>query len=159
MNAVDIARTIQLIIAPAVLITACMLFQNGCLVRYASIGQRIRSLSHERFELIRSDKAQGKFNLERLQAIDYQLPLLTRRHRLIQKAALFAYSSIAIFISTMFAIALSVALNIGAVATIALILFLVGTGILLISIFFIALEIRISHLALCYEVHQVTSLG
>jgi hypothetical protein len=78
---------------------------------------------------------------------------------LIQKSALFAYSAIAISIFTMFAIALSVALNAGAIGTLALMLFLVGTGVLLIGIFFIALEIRISHRAICYEVHQITSLS
>lgn len=154
MSATDIAQTIQLIIAPVVLITACMLFQNGILVRYASIGQRIRSLAHEQFELFRGKE--DPLNLERLQAIDRQLPLLTRRHRLIQKAALLVYGAIAIFISTMFALALSVALNAGAVGTIALMLFLTGTGVLLVGIFLTALEIRISHLALCYEVHQIT---
>ena len=159
MSAADIAQTIQLIIAPVVLITACMLFQNGILIRYASIGQRIRSLSHERFELIGSDKIGEEFNLERLRTIDRQLPLLIRRHRLIQKAALLTYSAISIFITTMFAIALSVALNAGVIGTIALMLFLVGTGVLLISTFFMALEIRISHVALCYEVHQITLLN
>lgn len=157
MSATDIAQTIQLIIAPVVLITACMLFQNGILVRYASIGQRIRSLAHEQFELIRAGK--DAFNLERLQVIDRQLPLLTRRHRLIQKAALLAYSAVAIFISTMFTIALSVAFNAGVVGTITLLLFLLGTGMLLIGVFLAALEIRISHRALCYEVHEITSLS
>ncbi|NJL35402.1 MAG: DUF2721 domain-containing protein [Leptolyngbyaceae cyanobacterium RM2_2_4] len=158
MSAADIAQTIQLIIAPVVLITACMLFQNGVLARYASLGQRIRSLSHERFELLRSGK-EDMFNLERLQAIDRQLPLLTLRHRLIQRSALLAYGAIAIFIFTMFAIALSVALQAGIVGSIALILFLIGTGVLLVGIFLIGLEIRMSHRAICYEVHQVTLLG
>jgi hypothetical protein len=156
MSAADIAQTIQLIIAPVVLITACMLFQNGNLLRYASVGQRIRSLTHEHFELLRSQDE--TLSLERLQAIDRQLPILTQRHRLIQKAALLAFSAIAIFIFTMFAIALSVASDSGAIGTIALALFLIGTGILLIGIFFTALEIRISHRALCYEVQQVISL-
>ena len=159
MSAVDLAQTIQLIIAPVVMITACMLFQNGVLARYASIGQRIRLLSHERFELVMSDKARDTFNLGRLQAIDRQLPILTHRHRLIQRAALLAYGATAIFILTMFAIALSVALKPGTVGTIALILFLIGTGILLIGIFCIGLEIRMSHRAICYEVHQITLLG
>lgn len=159
MSAVDIAQTIQLIIAPVVLITACMLFQNGVLVRYSSLGQRIRALAHERFELLRFGKVEDTFGLERLQVIDRQLPLLIRRHRLIQKALLVIYSAIAIFILTMFAIALTVALNATAIATITLALFLVGTGVLLMGIFFTALEIRISHQALCYEVHQITSLG
>lgn len=158
MSAADIAQTIQLIIAPVVLITACMLFQNGVLARYASLGQRIRSLSHERFELLRG-KAEDRFNLERLQAIDRQLPLLTHRHRLIQRSALLAYCAIAIFILTMFAIALSVTLRAGLIGTVALILFLMGTGVLLVGIFFIGLEIRMSHRAICYEVHQITLLG
>lgn len=157
MSAADIAQTIQLIIAPVVLITACILFENGILLRYANLGQRIRALAHERFELLQSGK-EDRFQLERLKAIDRQLPLLTQRHRLVQKAALLAYCAIAIFISTMFAIALSVAFNAGAVGTFALILFLFGTGVLLVGIFFTALEIRISHQALCYEVHQITSL-
>jgi Protein of unknown function (DUF2721) len=159
MSAANIAQTIQLIIAPVVLITACMLFQNGILLRYASVGQRIRSLSHERFELIRSSKADDMYSAERLAAIDRQLPLLTQRHRLIQKAALLAYCAIAIFISTMFAIALSVAFNASVVGTIALTLFLTGTGVWLIGIFLTAIEIRSSHRALCYDVHQITLMG
>lgn len=159
MSAADIAQTIQLIIAPVVLITACMLFQNGILVRYAGIGQRIRAFTHERFELLHSKQVADAINLKRLQAIDRQLPILTRRHRLIQKAVLFAYMAIAVFILTMFAIALSVMLKTGIVGTIALMLFLIGTGILLIAILLTSIEIRISHRALCYEVHQITSLG
>ena len=159
MSAVDIAQTIQLIIAPVVMITACMLFQNGVLTRYAGIGQGIRSLSHERFELVRSDKAGDTLKLGRLQAIDRQLPILIHRHRLIQRTALLTYGATAIFILTMFAIALSVALKAGAVGMSALILFLIGTGVLLIGIFLTGLEIRMSHRAICYEVHQITLLG
>ncbi|MBD1997786.1 DUF2721 domain-containing protein [Leptolyngbya sp. FACHB-541] len=159
MTAVDIAQTIQLIIAPVVLITACMLFQNGALARYASVGQGIRALSHERFELVRSEKIGNTFTLERLQAIDRQLPILIHRHRLIQRSALLAYSATTIFIFTMFVIALSVVLKAGAIGTIALILFLIGTGVLLVGIFLMGLEIRMSHRAICYEVYQITSLG
>ncbi|GAB4371600.1 MAG: hypothetical protein Kow00121_13230 [Elainellaceae cyanobacterium] len=158
MSAVDIAQTIQLIIAPVVLITACMLFQNGILVRYATIGQRIRTFTHERFELLHSESLNDAISIKRIQAIDRQLPILTHRHRLIQKAALLAYSAVAVFILTMFTIALSVAFKAIVIGTITLMLFLAGTGLLLIGIFLAALEIRISHQALCYEVHQITSL-
>jgi len=158
MSATDIAQTIQLIIAPVVMITACTLFQNGILLRYASIGQSIRSLAHERFELLRSGKVEDRLSLSRIQAIDRQLPLLTHRHRLIQKATLLAYSAITIFILTMFTLALSVALKAGIVATAALLLFLTGTGVLLAGISFTALEIRTSHQTLCYEVQQIMSV-
>ncbi|NJL20706.1 MAG: DUF2721 domain-containing protein [Leptolyngbyaceae cyanobacterium SM1_3_5] len=57
MSAVDVAQTIQLIIAPVVLITACALVQNAILGRYAAIGQYMRSLTLERLQLLRSDEA------------------------------------------------------------------------------------------------------
>lgn len=158
MSATDIARTIQLIIAPVVLISACMLFENGVLARYTSLGQRIRTMTHERFDLLRADGTNHVFTLERLQEIDRQLPLLTKRHRLVQTSALLTFSAIAIFVGTMFVIALSVALNASVIGMLALAMFLVGTGVLLIGILAIALEVRISHQALCYEVRQVMSL-
>ncbi|MGG6263041.1 DUF2721 domain-containing protein [Leptolyngbya sp. AN03gr2] len=156
MSAADIAQTIQLIIAPVVMITACMLFQNGILLRYAAIGQRIRALSHEQFELLRFSQAKNHLDSERLEEIDRQVPLLVRRHRLIQRAVLLTYGATAILILTMFAIAFSVAINAEVIGTIALILFLVGTGVLLAGVFLTALAVRISHRALCYEVHLST---
>jgi len=90
--------------------------------------------------------------LERLQEISRQLPLLTRRHRLLQNAVLIIYSAISIFLFNMFAIAVSVVLNFGGVATFALALFLVG-------VFFTSLEIQTSHQAICYGVQQIASLG
>ncbi len=159
MSATDVAQTIQLIIAPVVLITACTLIQNGILGRYASLGERMRLLAGERLELLRFGKSEDALVLERLQEISRQLPLLTRRHRLLQNAVLIIYSAISIFLFNMFAIAVSVVLNSGGVATFALALFLVGTSVLLVGVFFTSLEIQMSHQAICYEVQQIASLG
>ena len=158
MSAADVAQTIQLIIAPVVLITACALIQNAILGRYAAIGQYMRSLALERLQLLRSDEAKDSYYLERMQEIDRQIPLLTRRHRLLQNTVLVVYSSISIFLVNMFAIALAVASNSAGVATFALALFLLGTGVLLVGVFSIAIEVRISHRAICYEVNRITML-
>ncbi|MBI4782142.1 MAG: DUF2721 domain-containing protein [Oscillatoriophycideae cyanobacterium NC_groundwater_1537_Pr4_S-0.65um_50_18] len=158
MSAADVADTIQLIIAPVVLITACALIQNAVLGRYASVGQYMRSLALERLALLRSDEKADVFYLERLQEIDRQMPLLIRRHRLLQNAALIIYSATSIFLGSMFAIALAVALNSSIVASLTLTLFLLGTGILLLGVLSISVEIRMSHRAICYEVNSIAAL-
>ena len=58
MSAADVAQTIQLIIAPVVLVTACTLIQNGILGRYANLGERMRLLAGERLELLRFGKSE-----------------------------------------------------------------------------------------------------
>lgn len=159
MNAADVAQTIQLIIAPVVLITACAIIQGGILGRFVYVGQRMRSLANERLGLLHSGKIDDAFSLERLQEIDRQIPLLKQRHRLLQKGVLLIYNAISIFLFSMFAIALSVASNFGAVATLALMCFLLGTCLLLTGVIFAGQEIRMSHQAICYEVDRVTSLA
>ena len=158
MSAADVAKTIQLIIAPVVLITACALIQNAILMRYAAVGQYIRSLALERLQLLRSNKMTDPFYQERFQEIDRQIPLLMQRHILLQKNVLLIYGSISIFLVNMFAIALTVALGSDAASTFALMLFLLGTGVLLAGMFLTTLEIHISHQAICYEVSRITML-
>lgn len=158
MNAADVAKTIQLIIAPVVLITACALIQNAILVRYAAVGQYMRSLALERLQLLRSNKTIDLFYLERLQGIDRQIPLLTQRHRLLQKTVIMVYGSISIFLVNMFAIALTVAIGSDAASTFALVLFLLGTGVLLAGVCLTTLEIHMSHRAICYEVGRIAML-
>ncbi|MBD2462705.1 DUF2721 domain-containing protein [Oscillatoria sp. FACHB-1407] len=158
MSATDVAQTIQLIIAPVVLITACAITQGGILGRFIYVGQRIRSLATERLQLLHTGKMNDAFSLERLQEIDRQIPLLKHRHRLIQRAVLLIYSAIAVFLVSMFAIALSVASSLSLVATLALLLFLVGTCLLLAGVIYAGLEVRMSHQAICYEVNRVTAL-
>lgn len=157
MSATEVAQTIQLIIAPGVLVTACVLVLNTILGRYASIGQLMRSLAHERLDLLRSSD-RDLFLVERLQEIDRQFPLLIHRHRLLQNTAFFVYTAISILILSMLAIALSVAFNTGIIATLALILFLLGTATLLAGVCLTTREIRLSHEAICYEVRQIVSL-
>jgi Protein of unknown function (DUF2721) len=158
MNAADVAQTIQLIIAPVVLITACALIQNTILMRYAAVGQYMRSLALERLQVLRSSKNTDPFYLERLQEIDRQIPLLTHRHRLLQKVVLMVYGAVSIFLVNMFAIAFTVAIDSDAASAFALLLFLLGTAVLLASVCLTAWEVRMSHRAICYEVGRISML-
>jgi hypothetical protein len=159
MSAAGVAQTIQLIIAPVVLVTACAIIQGGVLGRFMYVGQRIRSLGHERLELLHSGKMNDTFSLERLQEIDRQIPLLKQRHRLLQRSVLLIYNAISIFLLSMFAIALSVAVNSSLAATLALACFLLGTCLLFMGVMFTGQETRMSHQAICYEVDRITALN
>lgn len=158
MSAADVAQTIQLIIAPVVLITACAIIQGGILGRFMYVGQRMRLLANERLDLLHAGKLEDAFSLE-LQEIDRQIPLLKYRHRLLQRGVLLTYFAISIFLVSMFAIALSVASNLGEIASLALIFFLLATFLLLGGVVYASQEIRMSHKAICYEVDRVTSLS
>ncbi|MBW4468316.1 MAG: DUF2721 domain-containing protein [Pegethrix bostrychoides GSE-TBD4-15B] len=158
MSISDVIQTIQFIIAPVVLVTACAIVQGGVLGRFMYIGQRIRSLANERLDLLHKGNMNDAFTVERLQEVDRQIPLLKHRHHLLQKAVLLIYSAIAIFLVSMFAIALSVATKVDTTATLALICFLSGTCLLLCSVVVAGQEIRLSHHAICYEINRVASL-
>jgi uncharacterized membrane protein len=99
------------------------------------------------------------FSLERLQEIDRQIPLLKQRHRLLQRSVLLIYNAISIFLLSMFAIALSVAVNSSLAATLALACFLLGTCLLFMGVMFTGQETRMSHQAICYEVDRITALN
>lgn len=158
MNAADVAQIIQLIIAPTVMLSVCSLVQNGVLTRYIALGNRIRSLNQERFKLLHISDPSDAVNIAGLKTLDYQIPLLLRRHKLLQDTVVTIYVAIVLLIVSMFTIALSVAANSSLIARLALALFLVSAGALLVGVCLTAQEVRISHQALCYEVKQIAIL-
>ena len=63
MSISDVIQTIQFIIAPVVLVTACAIIQGGVLERFMHVGQRIRSLANERLKLLRRGKIDDAFTV------------------------------------------------------------------------------------------------
>ena len=57
MSPEAIGRTIQLILAPVVMFSACSVFVGGVLNHYTSVGDRIRALTRERLELLRDRRS------------------------------------------------------------------------------------------------------
>jgi hypothetical protein len=167
MNAEMIARTIQLILAPVVMVTACAIMLGGLLGHYAAINDRLRIMAHERLDLLHGASGDlstalpsaDAFAGERLQQIDVQMPDLLRRHKLVRDAVLTIYCAILIFIASMFVIAFAAAVNSTWVAIVALVMFLMGTAILLWGVLLTALEVRTSHLAIQFEAQHILSLG
>ncbi len=162
MNIETVTRTIQLVVAPVVMVTACAILLSGLLLRYGEINDRLRAMSRERLDLIFADQAEPVSNklrsTERLTEIDTQIPLLLARHRIAHHAVLFVYSAVAVLIGDMFVITLAVLINTNWAAIVALIMFLAGVLLLLVGVLYTAVEVRSSYEAVEYEVKRVLKL-
>jgi hypothetical protein len=162
-----VSQTIQLIIAPAVMVTTCAILVASVLSRYAVINDRLRLMTRDRLDLFRQadgvrlePPAPGNaYAIERLAEIDAQVPGLLRRHRLIRDSLLAIYVAVVSFLLTMLAIAVASTIQLAVFDFIALALFLIGTVALLVGVALTTIELRMSHQALHYEVDRVMNLG
>ncbi len=167
MDVNEMIRTISLIVAPAVMISCCIIFLNGQMQRYDNIGTRIRLMNQERFELLRvvreltNTDTQVLESVEKLRIseIEAQLPHLLNRYKLIRDAALVIGVAILLFVICMFIIALATILNSNIVAAFALLVFLLGMTAVFIGGVIIMLETYKSHLSVRYEVLHALSFG
>jgi hypothetical protein len=160
MDVQTAAKTIQLILAPVVMVSACGILLTGMLGHYGNINDRIRRLTTERLELSQVRPAEGHEVLarERLTEIDHQVPMLIGRHRQVHHAILLANSAVAILVVSMFIIAAAALTDSSATGTAALFVFLAGTAAVMGSAIFMALEVRSSHQSVSYEGMRVIEL-
>src|SRR3954470_16889952 len=125
------AQIIQFIIAPVVMVSACGLILNGVLARYAQVNDRLRLMSHERWELLRSAGQEGasptnfpdRLIIERLHEIDVQAPQLLGRHQQLRDAALLVYVALFLFVSCMVTIGVAATTGLEWLAAVALAIF------------------------------------
>jgi len=160
-----IIRTISLILAPVVMITSCAIFLNGLLSRYDSISARMRTVHHERLELLENLANKGSssghslgFSTQRIREIEVQHPSLLLRHKMIRYAVLVVDAAILILVISMFIIAASALSNSTLIAIIALFTFLIGTAALLAGVIITTLELSHSEHEVVYEVQHGLSL-
>jgi hypothetical protein len=166
MSIETIVRTINLILAPVVMITSCVLFLNGLLTRYETVSSRMRSMHRERLELLQtSDKNTHSIehaeslNTQRICEIETQLPNMLLRHKMIRNAVLTINTAILIFIISMFIIADATIANSPTAAAIALFTFLIGTGALLIGVIITTAELYRSQREVAYEIQDGLKIG
>jgi hypothetical protein len=167
MDVQTVAQTIQLIIAPVVMVTACSILFGGLNARYSVINDRLRSMARERLDLLRAAGGSSlsvganadDYTVERIGQIDRQVPSLLDRHRLIRNALLAIVYATATFVATMLVTAIAVASRSTLVAVVVLLTFVLGLVLLLVGLGLAAVEIRQSHVSVDYEATRVMSLG
>ena len=159
MSAETITRTIQLILAPVVMVSACAVFVGGLLSHYEAINARMRTMARERLEILRGSGNTDRFVDERLGELDVQLPQLLHRHALVHHGLLAAYTGILILVASMCAIAYSAVTASEWLVALILAMFVAGILSMLLSVVLIALEVRVSQRAVTFEVQRVLRLA
>jgi hypothetical protein len=154
------AKTIQLILAPAVMVTATGILLSGMLAHYGAVNDRIRSLAAERIDLVLLTPLPGHEHRaeERLAEIDRQVPMLVHRHRQVHHAILLGYGAVTILVASMFVIGAAALAHSSILGTVALFVFLGGTAALLAGGWFMAVEIRTSQASVDFEAMRVVHL-
>jgi hypothetical protein len=156
MNITNAVQTIQAILAPAVLISACGLLLLSMQNKYGRINDRIRALLRERLELLaHTDKP---FAQIRLDAIDHQLPDLLRRNRIQHDAVLALFWGVLLFVLDLFALGLGFFVLPTLGGGLALVCFFAGLALMLYAMLLAAREIRISHRAVTLEANEIMKL-
>jgi len=144
MTVETVTHTIQLILAPVVMLTACGLLLNSLVVRYGAIAEHLRALSRERLDMLRGAR-DTTLDRERLTEIKTQVPELLRRHKHLHDALLLVYASVLVFIGSMFVIAVATAANSALLTNVVLVMFLFGVGLLFAGVLVVMVEVRNSH--------------
>ena len=175
-----VARTIQLIIAPAVMITSCCIFTNGLPAHYASIGERLRVTVRERLDLLREAEINSRRRpateerrpelvegsveglrlivQERLGDIDFQIPNLLRHHLFVRTSLAGAFIAIVVYILDMFVIAYSVLSDRTDFYGAILVVFLLGVASQLVGVLYSVIDAFMSHKIYAYETRHAMSL-
>jgi hypothetical protein len=154
------ARTIQLILAPAIMVTACGILLSGMLSQYAAINDRIRALTAERLDLVLIAPLPGHEHgaEERLREIDYQVLMLIGRHHQVHQAIQFGYGAVTILVASMFVIGAAALAHSSVLGTVSLCVFLGGTAALLTAGWYMAVEMRTSQASVDFEAMRVVRL-
>lgn len=161
MNISTARDTIQVIVAPVVMVTACGLLLSGMLAHYTAINSRLRDRARERLTLALVEPVEGtrRFATERIDTIDAEMPGLIRRHRLVHRAILCTYTAVVVLIASMFVVGGAALADSSSAGSAAIVVFLAGTACLLVGAALMALEVRVSHQAADTEAARAVAVA
>ncbi|GAB4130856.1 MAG: hypothetical protein Fur0015_04720 [Ignavibacteriales bacterium] len=141
LNAVSI---IQLMLAPAVMISACGLLLLGMNNRYSLVVNRIRLLNEEKRRLLTryGEKPLSVEDNIRLESILIQIKALTFRVKLVRNSVISYVTAVALYVLTSLLIGVSSVLSFHKVNYFIILTFLLGMISLLVGVIFAAIETK-----------------
>ncbi|OGU57499.1 MAG: hypothetical protein A2V66_12545 [Ignavibacteria bacterium RBG_13_36_8] len=151
LNAVQI---IQLMLAPAVMISACGLLLLGINNKYSIIVNRIRLLNEEKRKLLLKigEKSRPTEENVRYESIVKQLLHLSERIKIVRNCVLSYVSAVTLFVLTSLLIGVSSFLSIERLNYIIVATFLAGMISVLVGALFAGIEIKKGYEIVIYEI-------
>jgi hypothetical protein len=151
LNAVQI---IQLMLAPAIMISACGLLLLGINNKYSLVVNRIRLLNEEKRRLMIKigEKTPSTDDNVRLESISIQITSLVYRSRLVRNSVLSYTLAVALFVVTSLVLGISSVLSLGKLNYVILLAFLLGMCFVLLGVIYAGFETIKGYDIISYEV-------
>jgi len=151
LNAVQI---IQLMLAPAVMISACGLLLLGINNKYSLVVNRIRLLNEEKRRLIIKigERTPNTDDNVRLESISIQIKSLVYRSRLVRNSVLSYTLGVALFVVTSLVLGISSVLSLGKLNFVIITTFLLGMCFVLLGVVYAGFETVKGYNIISYEV-------
>jgi hypothetical protein len=147
-------QIIQLMLAPAIMISACGLLLLGINNKYSLVVNRIRLLNEEKRDLLLKIGAERSTTDEnvRVESTSIQIKELVYRAKLVRNSVLSYTTAVALFVATSLLLGVSSVMSMGKLNYFILISFLIGMTFVLIGVVFAGLETKKGYDIVLYEV-------
>lgn len=149
-------QLIRLILNSLLLVVACVIVLSGSLMRHSAVVNQLRSAQREYFELL---EGAGAFRTDRLMQLKFQVRQLRQRYWMAHVSTLTAHYALLFCIASALVIAFRTLINSNWLIHAALVLFVLGMGILLISIGVMLLDFYSSKRSIWDEINWLLNLG
>ncbi len=147
-------QSIQAILAPAVMVSACALFLLGLSARYIAVITRIRLLNDEKRQLRLGQTTLPDHDRDRLLSVQHQLSVLQRAIWFLRNAILAQVSAACFFVLTSCSIAAHFLLDVHPAEEFSLFLFMMGLLLLLAGITCLGIDIFVSYAVISLEISE-----
>ena len=154
MNSISVVEAIQLILAPAVMISACGLLILGINTKFSNVMNRIRLLNEERRRLTRrmSEKDSEYEETQRLESVVRQIRQLLKRGRYVRNSLLCYILAVALFVLTSFLIGIDYFFPAMDLQMLLVVMFLTGMLGVVAGIIFMGLDTKMGYDIVRFEV-------
>jgi hypothetical protein len=147
-------QIIQLMLAPAIMISACGLLLLGINNKYSMVVNRIRLLNEEKRELLLKFGAEPtttEVNV-RIESTSIQINELVYRAKLVRNSVLSYTTAVALFVGTSLILGVSSVMSMGKLNYLILASFLCGMAFVLIGVVYAGMETKKGYDIVLYEV-------
>jgi len=147
-------QIIQLMLAPAIMISACGLLLLGINNKYSMVVNRIRLLNEEKRELLLKFGAEPTFTEVnvRIESTSVQINKLVYRAKLVRNSVLSYTIAVALFVGTSLILGVASVMSMGKLNYLILASFLCGMAFVLIGVVFAGMETKKGYDIVLYEV-------
>ncbi len=153
-QSLSVIEAIQLILAPAVMISACGLLMLGINTKFSNVLNRIRALNEEKRRLISSasDRTLAFPENQRLASVARQLQQLLRRAYFVRNSLLCYIAAVALFVITSLLIGVHYFSGMAGLQVAVILMFLVGMISVVMGIVYAALDTKMGYDVVRFEV-------